>query len=474
MRFLFVKRRGFCLNKVYQLCVVQTLERLSFYGLLSLLVIYFSHSAHLNDRLVYSLFAAFLVLSYMACLLGGVIADCYWGYKKTAVNGLILIAVGCFFIPLLGFSHIYLSLALVGCGIGLYEPNMSSLLGSFFANDQTKSTAAYTLLYIAVNIGSLLGITICAMLVKYVNYREAFNFIAIAATSAAIILFLCKNIKNHRSTSGDFLSNLFSYLAITVVISLSSFLLSYRSVLVFLLLVICGVSFFILKSAVIDADSRKKYFVTIFFIFLFNIIFIMLFMQNKTSLTMFSLREINRNFMGYTMPASMIQIFSPIFVIIIGPFMMKFWRYLSDKKIKIPVFNQYGVALTCAGIAFLILVVATNYYSGLEPLYVIIFFYLFITLSELIIGPVGLSTILHFTKKNKLSQVMGIWNFTFAIANYLAAKIAMVGSVDLAHLLQYHNDLDIYHHEFLIAAVVGMSVALISFLLALVVGYVKT
>ena len=69
---------------------------------------------------------------------------------------------------------------------------------------------------------------------------------------------------------------------------------------------------------------------------------------------------------------------------------------------------------------------------------------------------------------------MGIWNFTFAIANYLAAKIAMVGSVDLAHLLQYHNDLDIYHHEFLIAAVVGMSVALISFLLALVVGYVKT
>ncbi len=119
---------------IYYVVALQIWEYFSFYGMRALLILYLTNQLKYNDNHAYALFSAYCSLVYVTPILGGWLADKVLGNRMAVMIGAFLMAVGHL---VLGASEIsslflYLSLAIIVCGYGLFKSNVSCLLGELY------------------------------------------------------------------------------------------------------------------------------------------------------------------------------------------------------------------------------------------------------------------------------------------------------------------------------------------------------
>jgi len=157
-----------------------------------------------------------------------------------------------------------------------------------------------------------------------------------------------------------------------------------------------------------------------------NIAFWACFEQAGTSLTLFADRNVNREILGWVMPASMTQFFNPAFIIIFGSIFSVMWVKLSKmgKNPSIPMKFSFGILQL--GLGFLVTQVGMQFVNDAYqvPLLTLVFLYLLHTTGELFLSPIGLSMVTKLSPKNIAGTAMGAWFLSFAIANYVGGKIA--------------------------------------------------
>ena len=157
-----------------------------------------------------------------------------------------------------------------------------------------------------------------------------------------------------------------------------------------------------------------------------NIVFWACFEQAGTSLTLFADRNVSREILGWTMPASMTQFFNPAFIIIFGSIFSVMWVKLDQlgKNPSIPM--KFALGILQLGAGFLITLVGLQFADeqAMVPLLTLVFLYLLHTTGELFLSPIGLSMVTKLSPKSMAGTAMGGWFLSFAIANYAGGLIA--------------------------------------------------
>lgn len=174
-------------------------ERFSFYGMRSLLVLFFMASFAdggwgWDQATASSLFGSYVGLVYLSTMLGGYFADKIIGYRWAVVVGALLMTLGHFSMAFETQFTIYLGLVLLVFGNGFFKPNMTSIVSEMYKDRPEKKDGAYTIFYMGVNAGAFFGILLCGYLGEKVGWGYGFGLAGIFMFLGLVQFWLSQNI----------------------------------------------------------------------------------------------------------------------------------------------------------------------------------------------------------------------------------------------------------------------------------------
>ncbi|VTP66215.1 Probable dipeptide and tripeptide permease YjdL [Serratia rubidaea] len=177
---------------IYYVVAIQIWEYFSFYGMRALLILYLTHQLGYSDAHAIGLYSAYASLVYVTPILGGWLADRLLGNRAAVTAGALLMTLGH---VVLGFSgassqSLYLALAIIICGYGLFKSNISCLLGELYQPHDARREGGFSLLYAAGNVGSILAPIACGLTAERYGWHIGFALAGIGMF-AGLTIFLC-------------------------------------------------------------------------------------------------------------------------------------------------------------------------------------------------------------------------------------------------------------------------------------------
>lgn len=424
---------------LYYIFFTEMWERFSFYGLRALLVLYMTKVFLFSDAKAYLVFGSYMALVYMTPVIGGLIADRLIGHRRAVIFGGILITLGNVMLALpLHSSMFYIGLATVVTGTGFFKGNISCIVGHLYKNNEASRDSGYTLFYMGINIGSFFATTVIAGIGETVNWYVGFAIAALGMTTGLITFMMGQHLLNPDSDKVNqavmnkkcFLGikpDKLVYLAALITIPGFAWLIANpigsANVLISVGLLILGYIFY--QAAKSSKEERNHLFFILIASFL-SMLFFSFFEQGGSSMTLFADRNLNRDFFGFEITAAMTQAFNPLFIILLAPLFSMLWVRLEaiGKSPSTPA--KFAIALLCVGLGFGLLALSAKeaMITGTSSLNWLIVAYLFFTIGELCLSPVGLSMISKLAPTRLVGLLMGAWFLAAAFSQYLGAIIA--------------------------------------------------
>ncbi len=450
---------------LYVLFFAEMWERFSYYGMRAILLLFLLDNVRggigldaAEGAAIYGLYTASV---YLLSLPGGWLADNYLGQKKAIWYGGIIIMIGHIILAIPGGNTIFfLGLVTVAMGTGLLKPNISSVVGELYPEGGARRDAAFSIFYMGINLGSVLGITIVGYLGQKINWHMGFGAAAVGMLIGLIVFRFGsqKYLKGLgevppvkiRTTDSDAKSGSDKKLGYALVALLIAFLsiLQWTGTIDMTTaqglaqgagVIIVSVSLFyflyILIAGGLTTIEKRRVLVLIVF-FLAAAIFWSGFEQAGSSLQIFAERYTERTFGGWEMPSSWFQNFNGSFILIFAPIMASLWIFLSSKGLNPSTPVKFAIALLLVGAGFFIMEMASKVAVTGElasPLF-LTFTYMVHTIGELCLSPVGLSSYTKLAPKRYVSQLMGIWFVAASLGNLIAGLFA--GGFDEENLQQ--------------------------------------
>jgi POT family proton-dependent oligopeptide transporter len=451
-------------------------ERFNFYGMRTLLVLFLVNSLMMKEEDASLIYGGFLGLCYLTPMLGGFISDRFFGNRNCIMLGGLMMAIG----QLLLFTSasvfgeniglattiMYSGLGIIIFGNGFFKPNISSMVGSLYPKqEKSKLDTAFTIFYMGINLGAFLGQFICPLVgdvkstggVRDIHaFKWGFLAAAIAMLIGTLVFYFLKNkyvvtpegkplgglpSKNESSDyeEGEAQSAVFTSksLILSVVAFIGMFLLFHFSVdgenvvktIIYPIIYASGITLagLILSDSSLTKVERDRI-IVIYIISFFIIFFWAAFEQAGSSLTFIADNQTNRDFFGWQMPASMVQIFNGLFVVALAvPFSM-LWDKLraNDKEPISPVKLALGLLLIAVSFFMIANQVKDLGTSGLLAIKWLILLYLLNTCAELCLSPIGLSLVGKLSPKRFSSLLYGVFFLSNASGYALAGTLGSI------------------------------------------------
>ena len=411
-------------------------ERFCYYGMRVLLILFLTKSLMKGDHEAALIYGAYCALVYAAPVLGGKMADMFLGYRYAIILGGILMSIGEFLILGGNDQFLLIGMGAIIIGNGYFKANISTIVGKLYKDGDERRDSGFTIFYIGINIGALLATTIVAGVGEIYGFKWGFGLAGIGMLLGILIFWVGR--KRYEGTPGldireagkEKIGPLTKVQAITLgslaLIPLCYILINQNEILQYIFLGL----FILVAYQLISAGSKegkiwRDRMIALVLFMLINIVFWACFEQAGTSLTLFADRNVAREILGWTMPASMTQFFNPFFIIVFGSIFSMMWVKLSKigKNPSIPI--KFALGIFQLGLGFLVTMIGFQLQTEfMVPLLTLVFLYLLHTTGELFISPIGLSMVTKLAPKNIAGTAMGGWFLSFAIANFLGGQIA--------------------------------------------------
>jgi len=438
---------------LYVLFATEMWERFNYYGMRAILTLFMINALLFDKAFASNLYGSYTGLVYLTPLIGGYVADRYWGNKRSIIAGGLLMAIGEFLLffcasvyntnDTLATGLFFSGLGFMIAGNGFFKPNISSLVGQLYPKGDRRIDSAYTIFYMGINVGGALGPIICGLVGETGNpadFKWAFLIAGIGMLLSVVIQLIFHNKYVTDPNNGEVLGLtpknapkkatnpvvvvggllLFSLLTIGLIyIDATQF-----SYLFYLLIAsIVLIAFIVFSDKTLDSNEKKKVGV-IFIVSFFVIFFWSAFEQAGASLTFFAAEQTNREVGNVTVPASLFQSLNSIFVILFAPVFAWLWLKLGRNEPASPTKMALGLFLLSVGylwIAFGVKDVAPGvkvsmiWLTGMYALH---------TWGELCLSPIGLSLVNKLAPIKFASLLMAVWFTANAFANKLAGVLS--------------------------------------------------
>lgn len=434
--------------------LVDIWERLSFYGMQAILVLYAAAPASagglgLPAGQAAALFGVYIGSAFVLSLPGSWIGDRLLGERRAVLYGGVIIAAGHFCLAAPGFFAVpamsYVGLVLVAIGTGLFKPNIVALLGRFYGDDEAAQRAsAISIFYVIGQISALLAPLITGLLGEGVNWHAGF-----AAAGVGMLLGLVQYLAGRRkfgtagSRPGQPLSTderrraglaasagLLVLAALVAVDAVSGAFSPMHLVMAFgLVTLIMPFSYFAVLSRQRGwtpvQRTRLRSFV---WLLLAVSLFWMMVGQAGSMLTLFAKHSTDRSMLGLTLPASWFQSAIPAFMLLVAPVFAYLWVRLGPRS-STP--GKFALGLLFAGLSFSLMSVAAALAGTgtlVSPLWLVAVFFLQ-ACGEVVIGPVAMSAAAEVAPKIYVGRVIGlVWLFS-ALGAGLGAQVVRLADV---------------------------------------------
>jgi POT family proton-dependent oligopeptide transporter len=379
-------------------------ERFSYYGMRALLVLSMvAATESTNPGFGWSrgsalqLYGWYTGLVYFTPLIGGWLADNLIGQRKAVIIGAFVMAAGQFTLASsIGkdITIFYVGLLLMIIGNGFFKANISTMVGSLYPTGDARRDSAFSIFYMGINLGAFIAPLVCSSLGESASFGWKYGYIAAGCgmTISALV-----QISMSRRYLGDL-----------------------------------GMK----PSAQRDRENAGGIHVpltreehdrmrVIFMLFVFVMLFWTAFEQAGGLMNLFASEKTNRMLGAFEVPAGWFQSANPLFIVLLAPVFGMLWVKLANQGRGMPTPIKMVVGLLLTGIGFLFMVAAVfeQHASGKASMMWLVLAYLFHTMGELCISPVGLSMVTKLAPLRLASLMMGVWFLINFFANLFAGYI---------------------------------------------------
>lgn len=428
-------------------------ERFSYYGMRALLILFMVATVErggmgLDDRTAGAIYGLYTMFVYLLALPGGWLADNFFGLRKSVFYGGCLIAAGHLSMALASNESFFIGLLLIILGTGLLKPNISSLVGEIYpASDPVKRDAGFSIFYMGINIGGFLaplivgylgqkvdwhygfGAAGIGMIIGLIQYKLTERSLGTAGLEASNLLVAANPEAKKKSISKALFIILFALIAFVV-------LLLFKAVVINpvtfagvsgIVILICAFLYFtyVLLFEKLEIDEKRKV-IAIFILFLVTVAFYGGYEGQGSTLNLFADRYTNMFIGSFEMPASWLQAFPSLFVVVFVPVFAALWSFLAKRHLNPSTPVKMALGLLWMGLGYLVMVFASNIViAGDKPLPTwLIVTYMFHTFGEIFLYPIGLSGVTKLSPKRLVGQMMGVFFMALALGNLMAGMYA--------------------------------------------------
>ncbi len=446
---------------LYTLFATEMWERFSYYGMRALLTLYLTAELAnggfgLNRQDSLALYAIFTGLVYLTPILGGWVADNFLGKRKTVYVGGLVMAVGQFLLAASAFLSSSLDvetrllvfnfgLGVLIIGNGFFKPNISTIVGDFYSDNDPRKDSAFNIFYMGINLGAILGPFIAGALGEGIAWGWGYLSAGIGMLIGVLWMksreatLEDKGLPPNTPESklvldGKDWREIIIY-AIGLVVTTFVIIFIWRMLPDTVASIITKIGFivglgglgYIIYKGTNGSEEWTRMIVILVLAF-FNIAFWAGFEQAGGTMNLFAKDNTNRLIFGWDMPATWFQNINPIAILILAPIFSVLWLKLDKMKLNPRTPIKFAIGLFLGAIAFWIMTQASHAADGgnlVSPMWLVVV-YVVLTLGELMLSPIGLSMITKLAPTKLGSVVMGLWMASFAAGNYLAGMMESI------------------------------------------------
>ena len=385
-------------------------ERFSYYGMRALLVLYLTATVAqggtaFSIETATSIYGWYTGLVYLSALPGGWIADRFLGQRRSVFIGGCIIAAGHFSLAVPSTAFLYLGLSLIIIGVGFLKPNISTMVGGLYRENDVRRDAGFSIFYMGINIGAMTAPLVCGFL----------------AQSSVFLGFLERHGIDPRL--GWHFG--FAMAGFGMLFGIAQFAAGRRYF---------GANADGPRERPAAQQAKERARLTredwmrmgaIAVLFLFSCVFWSSFEQAGSSLNLFADRMTENRFFGHPFPSSWYQSINSLFIILLAPVFAWLWVRLGRREPSSPA--KFALGLFWVGVGFLV-VAAAAYFAQRTGQHAspwwLVAVYFFHTLGELCLSPVGLSTVTKLAPVRFASLMMGVWFTSLAVGNRIGGWVA--------------------------------------------------
>lgn len=458
---------------LYLLFATEMWERFSYYGMRALFMLFMIKALLFDKNFASQIYGSYTGLVYLTPLLGGYIADRYWGNRRSIFWGGMVMAIGQFlmFTSALLYKEpdtarflMYLGLCSLILGNGFFKPNISTMVGQLYEPHDTRKDSAYTIFYMGINVGAFLAPLWCGFVGDTkdpADFKWGFLSAGIGMLLGVLIFELLKSkylitpegeqiglapkksaytenlniIDEQDNTSKKrLILSLIGVVTLFLLFSVNFSSISNNATSLFsgadwigsaIYAIGIAMPLFIISDKSLTKVERLRILV-IFIISFFVIFFWAAFEQAGASLTFFADEQTNRNILGWVMPASFFQAFNSLFVISLALVFAAIWSWMGKKGIEPSSPTKQSIGLFLLSMGYLIIAFGVR---GIQPnmkvsILWLTSLYLIHTMGELCLSPIGLSIVNKLAPARFASLLMAVWFLSNAIANKFAGSLS--------------------------------------------------
>ncbi len=432
---------------------IELWERFSYYGMQGILLYYMYFTVAEGGLAIDRAIATGLVGAYgggvyLSTILGAWLADRLLGSERVLFLSAIMIMLGHVSLAVLpGALGLAVGLVLVGVGSGGLKANATSLVGTLYAEGDDRRDAGFSIFYMGINIGALIGPLVTGWL--QVNWGFHLGFGAAAVGMALGLTQYALTRKNLPPEAREVTNPLprAQYVrwggiaaaglgAIALVLATGLVDAGNLDTVMASIAIIASIAYFavILRSPRLDATERSRVF-SFIPLYLASVAFWALFQQQFTVVAIYSEQSLDRTVLGWTMPPSFVQSINPVFIIVFAGVFAAIWTKLGPRQPSSPL--KFAVGLTVMGLAFLAFIPFSGGGPNSTPLLALAGILLLFTLAELFLSPIGLSITTKLAPEAFRTQMVALFFLSVSVGTTLAGILA--GYYDTDNELPYFS-----------------------------------
>jgi proton-dependent oligopeptide transporter, POT family len=425
---------------------VELWERFSFYGMQGILLIYLYYSTAqgglgISEATATGIVGAYGGLVYLSTIVGTWLADRVLGAERTLFYSAFVVMVGHVALSVLpGMVGVGVGLVLIALGSGGVKGNATALVGTLYAPDDERRDAGFSLFYLGINLGGLVGPLLTAWLADVGGFHIGFGVAAVGMALGLIQYSIFRKglpEKSHEIPSpltGRERTRMIGLAAAAVVVIVVLALTGVLSagtldLAVILVTVAATIGYFalLLTSPKVSRVERRRV-VAFIPLWIASAAFWSLYQQQFTVITIYSDQRLDRNLFGWEFPVGWVQSINPVFIVVLSGVFAALWTKLGDRQPPTPV--KFGLGAAIMGVAFLLFLPLSGGGPNSVALLPFVGILLVFTIAELMISPVGLSVSTKLAPEAYRAQMVGLFFLSVALGSVLSGTLAGFYSED--------------------------------------------
>ncbi len=450
-------------------------ERFSFYGMRGMLAVFMVSQLMMDEKTANLQYGATQAFVYAFTFIGGLFADKILGYRKSLFWGGLLMIVGSIILAIDPKQFFFFGISFTIIGTGFFKPNISTMVGKLYREDDNRRDAGFSFFYMGVNLGALLGGYICiavangtlweSFIPEHLRWNIAFGFAAVVMIVSLLTFTQTQKTLGeiglsplaHLEKSKRRTLEIATYIGSLVIIPIIMTMVAKTEYTDYFMFIIGPLAllylFFEMRN--FSLVENKKLFAALVFI-LFSIFFWAFFEQSGGSLSLFAANNLDNTVLGVKLdPNGVNNSSNSFFVIAFAALVGMAWLWMNKRKIEPNTVVKFGLAFLFLAGGFYVFYY-TKFFSnpeGITSLDLFTMGWLVITFGELCLSPIGMSAMTKLSPQKTQAVIMGMWFLASAYGQYFAGILganiaeASENSSNFDKLIVYadgYKDLAIY------------------------------